>query len=488
MSSQDQDQFVKEKQQSESVNQGAANVSAVMDEIALQRKKWIRRNKYYYKKLSEFLRFNIPENSSVIEIGCGIGNLLDELKPAHGAGIDISPAMISEARKNYPQYDFYVMNAEEITIESKFDYIIISDTIGYFNDVQRAFDQLQKLCTSKTRIIITYISFLWLPVLNLAEFLKLKMPQQRNNWLDIKDISNLLELSGFNVIKSGRKNLLPVYVPLLSELCNRFLANLPLINRLCLNKFIISRSIIRKPDIDSVSVIVPARNEKGNIEAIIRRIPQMGSRTEIIFVEGNSTDDTFEEIKAMCVKYSKTKDLKYTKQDGIGKADAVRKGFAMASCDVLMILDADMTVPPEDLSKFYDAISSSHGEFINGSRLVYPMEKEAMRTLNILGNKFFSAMFTWILNQRIKDTLCGTKVLTRTNYEDLKEAKKFLGDFDPFGDFDLIFGADKMNLKFTEIPIRYKARIYGSTNISRFKHGWMLLKITFFAMRKIKFT
>ena len=97
-------------------------------------------------------------------------------------------------------------------------------------------------------------------------------------------------------------------------------------------------------------------------------------------------------------------------------------------------------------------------------------------------------MFTWILSQRIKDTLCGTKVLTKSNYENLKEAKKFLGDFDPFGDFDLILGASKLNLKFAEIPVRYKARIYGSTNISRFKHGWMLLKITFFAMKKFKFT
>jgi len=228
--------------------------------------------------------------------------------------------------------------------------------------------------------------------------------------------------------------------------------------------------------------------KKGNIEQIVKRIPQMGKHTEIIFIEGNSIDNTFDEIKLICDKYSNDLDLRYAKQDGKGKADAVRKGFEIAKCKILMILDADMTVPPEDLSKFYEAISSGKGEFINGSRLVYPMEKDAMRTLNIMGNKFFSIMFTWILNQRIKDTLCGTKVLTKENYEKLKTAKKFLGNFDPFGDFDLIFGASKINLKFAEIPIRYKARIYGETNISRFKHGWMLLQITFFAMRKFKFT
>ncbi len=465
-----------------------------MDVNAIDRYKWIRQNKYYYKNLIEFLKFNIPEHSNVIEIGCGIGNLLKEINPSKGVGIDISPRMIMIAKENYPQYDFYVMDSENITLNEKFDFIILSDTIGYLEDVQKSFDQIQKLCTPDTRIIITYINFLWLPFLNLAEFFKLKMPQVRNNWLDIKDIVNLLELSRFDVIKSGRKFLMPVYIPLLSTFINRFIANLPLINKLCLTKFIVSKTSYSENSensenlLDTVSVIVPARNEKGNIDQIVNRIPQMGKHTEIIFIEGNSNDNTFEEIKLICEKYSDELDLKYAKQDGQGKADAVRKGFDIASCKVLMILDADMTVPPEDLSKFFEAISSGMGEFINGSRLVYPLEKDAMRTLNIIGNKFFSAMFTWILNQRIKDTLCGTKVVSRKNYEKIKMTKNYFGDFDPFGDFDLIFGAAKTNLKFVEIPIRYRSRVYGETNISRFKHGWLLLKMTFFAMRKFKFT
>lgn len=459
-----------------------------MNGLAENREKWIRKNKYYYQNLIEFLKFNIPEGSKIIEIGSGTGYLLNSLNPSRGVGIDISPAMIRTAKENYPDHEFYLMDSENITIDEKFDFVLISDTIGYFEDVQKSFEQIQKLCNNGTRVIITYINFLWLPVLNIAEFLKLKMPQVRNNWLDISDITNLLGLANYDIIKTGKKFLLPVYVPLLSGFINKFLANLPLINKLCLTKFIISKTSAGENLPDTVSVIVPARNEKGNIEQIVKRIPRMGNHTEIIFVEGNSTDGTYEEIKSVCQKYSGDLDLKYAQQDGKGKADAVRKGFEMAGCRILMILDADMTVPPEDLPKFYDAISSGRGEFINGSRLVYPMEDDAMRTLNIMGNKFFSIMFTWILNQRIKDTLCGTKVLTKKNYENLKTTKKFLGDFDPFGDFDLIFGAAKLNLKFAEIPIRYKARIYGETNISRFKHGWMLLGITFFAMRKFKFT
>ncbi len=459
-----------------------------MNAIALKRDKWIKKNKFYYENLVKFLKFNIPEGSSVIEIGCGTGYILNKLKPSRGVGIDISDEMIKTAREKNPEYAFYVMDAEKITLEETFDFVIISDTIGYLEDVQRSFDQILKLCKSETRIIITYINFLWLPILNFAEFLGLKMPQVRNNWLDIADITNLLQLSSFEIIKTGRKFLMPFYIPLISTCINKFFANLPLINYLCLNKFIISKIEQPESSLNTVSVIVPARNEKGNIEEIVRRIPHMGEHTEIIFVEGNSADNTFDEIKSVCNKYSKELDLKFAIQDGKGKADAVRKGFELAKCKILMILDADMTVPPEELSKFYEALVTGKGEFINGSRLVYPLEKDAMRTLNIMGNKFFSIMFTWILNQRIKDTLCGTKVISKKNYEKLKETKKFLGDFDPFGDFDLIFGASKLNLKFSEIPIRYKARMYGETNISRFKHGWMLLRITFFAMRKFKFT
>ena len=213
----------------------------------------------------------------------------------------------------------------------------------------------------------------------------------------------------------------------------------------------------------------------------------MGRHTELIFVEGNSTDDTWDEIQRITSLYAGQYDIKCIQQDGKGKGDAVRKGFEMATGDILMILDADMTVPPEDLPKFFQAIATGKGEYINGTRLVYPMEKEAMRTLNLLGNRFFSIAFSWLLNQRIKDTLCGTKVLSKSNYERLQINRAYFGDFDPFGDFDLIFGSAKLNLKFVEVPIRYRARTYGETNISRFKHGWLLLKMMFFALNKIKF-
>ncbi|MBW6491161.1 MAG: glycosyltransferase [Lentimicrobium sp.] len=467
-----------------------AKVIASIEKIALKRDRYIRRSAYYYKNLVRFFRFCIPDGSRVLEIGCGTGFLLNAVKPGHGVGIDISPTMILNAKKNYPHLNFQTIDAEALDLTETFDYVIISDTLGYLEDIQKVFGAMRKVIHPNTRIIISYHSFLWEPLLWLVQKAGLKMPHQRLNWLNRGDLINLLQLEGYDVVKTGRRFLMPFYIPLFSWIFNKYLAHLPLVNTLCLTGFIIARrpedrTKAGKPL--SVSVIIPARNEKGNIEDAVLRVPEMGKHTEIIFVEGNSTDDTLDEIKRVCEAYKNKRDVKWMVQDRKGKGDAVRKGFDHASGDILMILDADLTVPPEDLPKFYDAIATGKGEYINGTRLVYPMEDEAMRTLNMMGNKFFSVMFSWLLGQRIKDTLCGTKVLSAENYRKLAANRSYFGDFDPFGDFDLIFGSSKLNLKLIEVPIRYRARKYGETNISRFKHGWLLLKMVVYAMNKIKF-
>jgi len=472
------------------LSENKKKITAFMDDIARKRNKYIRRNRYYYKDLKKFLAFNVPEGGSILEIGCGTGYLLNVLKPARGVGIDISPKMIEIATEEYPHLSFYLMDAENITLDETFDFVIISDTLGYMEDIQRVFKEILKVSTPRTRIITTYHSFLWQPALRIAELLRVKMPHVKLNWLNKGDIVNLLNLEGFEVIKQGRRFLFPKFFPLLSWFFNKYIAHLPLFNRLCITGYIIARPAVSAPPDNkdySVSVLVPARNEMGNIENAVKRLPRMGKHTEIIFVEGHSTDETLKEIKRVAETYAGEWDIKYAVQDGKGKGDAVRKGFGMADGDILMILDGDLTVPPEDLTKFYNAIATGKGEYINGSRLVYPMEKQAMRMLNVLGNKFFSMMFSWLLGQPLKDTLCGTKVISRENWQKLVTNRKYFGDFDPFGDFDLIFGSSKLNLKIVEVPIRYRAREYGETNISRFRHGWLLLKMVLFAMNKIKF-
>jgi 2-polyprenyl-3-methyl-5-hydroxy-6-metoxy-1,4-benzoquinol methylase len=457
------------------------------DQFAKKRLGWINRNRYYYEEQRRYFKFLIPESLSVLEVGCGTGDLLNALKPGRGVGIDFSREMTAIARERFPHLEFKQIDVEVLEPWGEtFDIIILADVIGHLQDIEETFRRLGPFCKPDTRIIISYYNFLWEPILKIGEWLRFKMPQQQQNWLTAEDIGNLLFLTHYQVIKIESRLLLPKRIPIVSHFLNTYAAPLPGIRKLNLCHYIVARPMGKRAQRDfTVSILIPCRNEKGNVEEAVKRIPSFGTHQEIIFVEGGSTDGTKEEIERVIRQYP-NKTLRLLIQDGKGKGDAVRKGFAHATGDILMILDGDLAVPPEDLVKFYNAISDNLGEFINGCRLVYPMEKQAMRFLNLLGNKFFSIMFTWILNQRFKDTLCGTKVLFKKDYEKIQANRNYFGEFDPFGDFDLILGAVKQNLKVVEIPIRYRERTYGATNIRRFKHGWLLLKMTLFAFRKIK--
>jgi len=465
---------------------------AYFEKLAEKRISQQRKYRYYLKEISGYIGYFSHQDYTALEIGCSSGELLNDIKAKKKVGIDYSAKMIEKAKSQFPDIEFHVMEAENITLTEKFDVIIISNLIGYLSDVQEVFEGLHKVCHPQTRIIVNYHNFLWEPILNLSEKLGLKYRIPYLNWFTIQDVKNLLYLSGFDVYRNTKRMLIPANIPIISFIFNKYLAKLPIFRAFCLNFYTFAKpenriSVEEYSKKYVTSIVIPARNESGNIENAILRLPKFGKDLEIIFIEGNSTDDTWETIQKIAEKYKDTHNIKIGQQEGKGKGDAVRKGFGMATGDILMILDADLTVPPEDLPKFYDAIASGRGDFINGSRLVYSMEKNAMRFLNLLGNKFFSWAFSWLLERPFKDTLCGTKVLFREDYIRLINNRKFFGDFDPFGDFDLIFGAYKLNLKIVEMPIRYRERTYGETNISRFKHGWILLKMCFFAARKIKF-
>lgn len=428
------------------------------DRIASERVKWKQRSSYYYKYLENLITFLVPQGKKVLKVEVG---------------------------------DNSFWKNENGLLPHSYDYVVATDVLGYIGDIQRFLEKVGQLIKNDGRVLLTQYNALWEPILRLASSVGLRMPSIEQNWLSMGDLKNFAHLAGFEVVKSGTKMLCPKYIPLLSSFLNKIVANIFPFSRLGLFHYIVLRknvkSILEVPRSPSFSIIVAARNEAGTIEKIVTDLPENGSFTEIIFIEGHSTDNTYDEIVRVAEKYKDKKKIKYAKQDGKGKGDAVRKGFDMATGDILTIYDADMTVPAEEMTKFYRVIVENKGEFINGSRLVYPLQKESMRILNFFGNKFFSFAFSAILGQTLKDTLCGTKVIWKKDYEDLKKNRHFFGDFDPFGDFDLLFGAAKLNLKIIDLPIHYQDRKYGTTNISRWRHGWLLLKMTIFAARKIKF-
>ncbi len=450
--------------------------------------RWRKHNAYYYRWLDRIYKFVVRPNSKVLHVGCECGDLLAAVEPSYGVGIDADPEAIKLAKKRFPHLKFHRADPHELNLDEKFDYILICNSLGRWHDIQQVLERVHPLTTESTRIVITYYNYLWEWILRVGSLLRIRRPLAYQNWLPPQDIANLLTLTNFEVIRTDSFLLMPKRIPPLTILCNYFLSLIPVIRFFNLVNLLVARPAPtpRQDEDLSVSVIVPCRNERGNIEDVVTRVPEMGRETEIIFVDGNSTDGTPDEIERQIKEHPERKIRLIGQGDGVGKGDAVRKGFAASTADVLVIQDADLTAPPEDLPKFFRALRDGKGEFINGSRLVYPMEKQAMRFINHLGNKFFGSLFSWLLGQRFRDTLCGTKMIRRKDYELIAANRSYFGDFDPFGDFDLIFGAVKQNFKVIEVPVTYRARTYGTTNISRFSHGWLLLKMSWIAFKKIK--
>lgn len=444
---------------------------------------------YYLRQdVSETMRRMIPTDAKVLEIGCGRGDTLAGLPNAVRDGIDSTPAAVTAARARHPSIDVEQGDALTFHHDRKYDAIVCDRLVHYVPDIQRLLENAAAHLEDDGRIFLTCYNYLWELVLRAGERLGFKLPTPEGNWLSESDLHNLFALADLEVVKYEDRLLLPLPVPVLGTLLNRYAAKLPIASSGSLYRlYVLRKKAKARAAAPKVTVVVPARNEEGNVPNIIARTPVMGAGTELIFVEGGSKDDTRGAIERAIAQYKGPLEISLYQQTGKGKGDAVRVGFKEATGDLLMILDADLTVPPEELPKFYDVMVQGKSEYVHGTRLVYPMESEAMRFLNKLGNIGFSKIFSFLLNQPIKDTLCGTKVLWAKDYARLAANRSYFGDFDPFGDFDLIFGATKLNLKILEIPIRYRDRTYGETNISRFRHGWMLLQMSAVAATKLKF-
>jgi hypothetical protein len=436
----------------------------------------VRHKRFYYALMARYIGHYLPEDARVVEV-----------MPRSGL---LREAMARRVQVVLPEHQ--LSSGDEVTTFAELaaappDRIVMNGCVHFADDVQTLFDQARQACAPNSRVVITYFSSLWKPLFRLVSRFGWANVGRDQNWLTTSDIRNLLALSGFEIVAHSERVLLPVWIPVVSRLVNRWLAPLPGFRIFSLANVLVARPVAPPPDrAPSVSIVVPARNERGNIEDLVRRLPVMGPDDELIFVEGHSHDGTWEEIERVAAAYS-SRSILCLRQSGYGKGDAVRLGFAHASREILMILDADLSVAPEMLPRFYRAIADGVGDFVNGSRLVYPMEQRAMRFANLLGNKFFAAAFSFLLGQPLKDTLCGTKVLRRESYEAIARNRAYFGEFDPFGDFDLLFGASRQALKIVELPIRYRERVYGSTNIRRWAHGWLLLRMTFFAARRLKF-
>ena len=455
--------------------------------IAPHRGEWIRSNGYFYDRLKRVLQFIVEPHKRVLEIRCETGDILASLIPSYGVGVEISEAMVQCARQQHPDLHFAKSDPEALQLNETFDYILLNhifDTV----DILRALERIRKHCTPETQLIVINYNHLWQPILALASKIGLRSRFVEPNWISENDIRGFLKLAGFRPVRKHRLVLFPKWLPAFSSVMNGFLARLPGLRRLCLMQVMVARPLgepKREEDV-TVSVVVPCRNEEGNVQQAVERIPAMGKHTEILFCDDKSTDSTVAEVRRMQTFYPE-KDIRLVVGPGICKAENVWTGFRAARGDVLMILDADLTVMPEELPMFLHALVGSRGDFINGSRLVYPVQKNAMRVANMIGNKFFGLLFSFLLDQRIKDTLCGTKVLWRKDWMRMEPNLGTWGLKDLWGDYELLFGASKLHLDIVEVPVHYQERIHGVTKMTKvFSNGFRMLRICWHAWRRLE--
>jgi len=449
--------------------------------------RWRRRNPFYHQRKIEYLQFVVPPDESVLLLGCEDGALLDALLPSRGVGVDASTNAAWLGRKRYPKYEFITSPDYDIDSDERFAYVILNDMAGYVNDLFMLLTALRRHTTPSSRIVIVQHNYLWRPVLRFAARLGLKRPERFRNWLSVGDLRVFLEATGFEPIGVRPKLFCPKRLLGVGPAINWMSGLLPFVGRLASTEVLVARPGDRALNAarKTASIVLTTRDERANIEPMVKSIPELGAHTEILFVEGHSSDGTREEIERVIRAYPE-RNIRLLVQDGIGQGDAIRKGFNEATGDVVILLEADRTSPPEDVLKVFDVVASGRAEYVNGSRFVYPRQPGSMPTLNVIGNALFAAWFTWFLGQRTSDVLCGVKAIDRVQFRRVLRNWGFLGLYDPFGDFELAFGAARLGLKISEVPTRYACRQYGVPKTKPLRHGWMLLRMMLRATRVFK--
>ncbi len=473
-----------------SIIQSQESLRNFFDQLAPQRDYWIEKNTFYYQELTRLHQNLIPRGSRVLDIGCGTGNLLAAVTPSEGIGIDFSYEMVKRAQQKYPKLSFQVMDAHHLEFDRPFDYIILSNLVGYTEDIWQVFRQLQKVTHERSRIIITNYNYFWQPIVAAAEYLNQKMPDRIQNWLPQEFLIHFLSLNGFEIVKKGTYLHSPLDLGSLGRGINTALSVVPGVSRLGLIEYLVARPTFlyeKKPPEKSVSIIVPTHQEAGNIETIIKTTPHIGKDTQLIFVDLPGKDGTAEKIKYEKKRYKGPLTITFIEQkEKNGKIGALRLGVKKATGDIILTYDADVTIPPADLYKFYLALVEGRAELINGTRLVYPTEKGAMRFLNHIANSFFAILFTWALGQHFTDTLCGSKGFFKKDFETFEKEHTSYDHLDKYGDYFLLLHAYTKNLQIAEVPVRYTQRKYGDTKLNRFSNGWEFFQMFIYFFWQVK--
>ena len=456
-------------------------IKEYFEHVAPDWEHWQKRNSFYHATISNLIAGMIPPSSRVLELGCGLGDLLASLNPSSGIGLNVAQGLTDRASQKHPRLEFHTSDVDSAGLPRSFEpqYIVMTNMLDYVHDIWDVMGSLKPAVHEHTLLIITTNNPLWAPLLRLASNLKLRFPESPRNFITNRDICSVLHLQGFDIVEEGLTLPVPKRIPVLGDLINAIVPEVPVLRFVSSLQYIAARPRIPRPPL-SCSVVIPCHNEADNIQECLRRVPNIGTRTEIVVVDDGSTDDTCQRVKEVMAADSRVRLIVLEKNQG--KASAVRAGFEAAEGDVLMILDADMAVTPEELPKFLTPLQDGTADLVNGTRLIYPMHGKAMKVANFLGNKGFCFLASKVIRQRVSDTLCGTKAFLKRDF-----VRMPISGTEHWGDFDLLFGAARLKLRILEIPVHYTERRAGKSKMRAMIEGWSFLWSCLTGWRSLRF-
>jgi 4-amino-4-deoxy-L-arabinose transferase-like glycosyltransferase/SAM-dependent methyltransferase len=436
------------------------------------------RNRYYHEFLARWCRAMLPPGRKVLDVGCGRGELLAAVEPSHGVGVDLSSAMVARARDDNPSLQFSAQAMEAFEGDGSFDAALCINTLEYMWDVGTVLARVRAALRDNGRLLITTANPVWSPVFKLASRLGLRTPDGPRLFITNLDLVNLLELHGFEVVYERMHLAIPKRIPGISEPVNFLVSRIPGLRLISSMQMVVARKLPSAPRGYSVSMIIPCHNERDNVDRCVRAIPKLGTSTEAIFVDDGSTDGTAERVRPELNPGVDVRVISYPTNRG--KGHAVKTGFDAARGDIVMIVDADLTTDPAEFQPLYDAFATGRAEFVNGTRFVYPMAGRAMKWANYMGNRVFTILVSLIMERRVSDTLCGTKAMFRWDYRHMTMGR------DPWGDYDLLFGAAQLRLALREIPVHYQERTGGESKMRPFAHMMNLLRMCWMGFWQVK--
>ncbi len=446
---------------------------------------YFNRDKYYLKSSVNFFKSNFIKRLNFIqkkfflfkEISTFLNNCLDHTKNIFifcagnsilGQNIDSNKIFIKEIDEQYQikhKDNIHYVNENIENILSDCDTVVISDIEHQLNPAKNLLN-LSRIVGDNTKIILLSKNMVWMILIKILK-LFFSFSPKKNNFLPSSYLDNLYSSCNLELIRQEKIIALPINIPFLTKIINRIF-RLPLLNFFCMSNIAILKKKIKNSSNHKdlkISFIIPCKNEQDNIKVFEQKINENTEPDEYLFGDDNSSDKTSDEIDKLIEKLSDKKIIKYN-GPGICKSENVYKGIDLSSGDIIVIYDADHTVSFEDIKFSVSIMKKTNVDFINCTRMIYPQKDGAMKFANFIGNTIFASLFSLLFKKKITDTLCGTKIFYKKDWEKIKENTSQWGMKDLWGDFDLLIGAYKNNLKITEVPVTYYERRENETKMT----------------------